>query len=427
MAEPAGAGWAPVLYGRTRYADSWWRVVPEGADHRGWLDEVVRATVADGAGLRDRPRFVLARSGGHRLVGVACQAADLSASMHSDGAREMYCFVGWAASGGPAGPPPGPTWPRLRDGYRQWAGAVYERWMGPVWTSPMSQLRQPRRSGPEQAPWPVSPPAAHPPGGPALAGGVGGPQVVPLSAWERVWDEANAATRPMTVVLGWATMPKAGRDGVTHLGVADAPAQAGLSETVPPGSVPQRRSVSQARPPGPGTASRPGTAVRPRWLMPAIAGGGGLLGMAAVAVLALGLVMGGGERDDPGPDSSLGNSPRTSVPVPAPPKTTSVAVPKTNWLRLTPGPAAVAEEGDAKYKDGRLLAASSSAVLRTIPKEQATEAGCRARVEKRLPGLVQALHEGATYCLKSADRLALLVIDAVEEQTLTVSVTTWPA
>src|SRR6266851_2011254 len=97
--------WAPVVYGRTRRADFWWRAVPAGLGHRGWLADVVPAAVAGGR-LLERPRFLLSRSEDDRiLIGVACRAAELSEDMNSHERRPLYCFVGWvapAARGGTA-------------------------------------------------------------------------------------------------------------------------------------------------------------------------------------------------------------------------------------------------------------------------------------------------------------------------------------
>ncbi|MUN39524.1 hypothetical protein [Actinomadura litoris] len=418
-------GWAPVVYGRTRHADTWWRALPEGIDQRGWLEGVVRAAVAGGAGLHGAPRFVLARSGAHRLVGVACQAADLSDTMHSDGAREMYCFVGWVASGGPSGPPPpGPAWPQLRDSYRSWAGAVYERWMDPVWTAPLSELRWPRRSRPEPAPWPAPPPrpfsAAPPPAG---------AEVVPPPGWEQTWDEANDAVHPITVVLGWESMPRGAHPaglGTVRLGVVGAPAR--LAPVPAPAPVPVPAPVASRpalppRPAPPPQAPRPRPAGGTNRLVPALVGGGGLLGAVAVTVLAVGLSASGGDAtgETPAPTPS----PTPSATTPAPPAPVQVTVPRRGWLTLSPAPAPVADGGDVGYRNRQLFAAESSVLVMT-PGAGATRERCRGLVAGRRAALSFRATPGTGFCLKTATGLAALVVDTVRDGAVTVRVTAWP-
>jgi hypothetical protein len=107
------AGCAPVVYGRIPHSDAWWRAVPN--TDRTWLTTMIHAAVQGGHELAVGPRFLQARAQ-QTLIGVARQAADLSASMHSDGTRELYCFVGWLGTGTP------PTLPELTTNYRTWAG-----------------------------------------------------------------------------------------------------------------------------------------------------------------------------------------------------------------------------------------------------------------------------------------------------------------
>ena len=92
-----GPEWFPIVYGRTRRADRWWRALPGEPDPE-WMRSAVRATVHGGRGLLTGPRLVLSQDGRHRLIGLACQASVLSDTMNSDGQRALYCFVGWAAS-----------------------------------------------------------------------------------------------------------------------------------------------------------------------------------------------------------------------------------------------------------------------------------------------------------------------------------------
>ncbi|TXK35529.1 hypothetical protein [Nonomuraea sp. C10] len=200
--------WAPVVFGRTAGADVWWRVRPPGAD-RQWLENAIHTVIAGGRRLEGRPRFLITVRPGARLVGVACRAIELSRSMHTDGSREMYCFVGWfsAADSG------GPELPDLYDHYPAWAGAVYERHMEPVWNAPVSAVRRPDPGRPGPPPWPVAPP---PPVDPHLVL----PPVIHVNDWDIVWNHALASPAPASVVLGWSTAGRPGA-GVTHLGVLD--------------------------------------------------------------------------------------------------------------------------------------------------------------------------------------------------------------
>ncbi|MFD0748370.1 hypothetical protein ACFQ1L_46315 [Phytohabitans flavus] len=153
MTDTTTKGWAPVVYGRTLNADSWWRAVPAGTGTDGWLDTAVNAAVDGGNTLADGPRFLLSRSHGRLLVGVACRAADLHAEMNQHKGRALHCFVGWLA---PAAAVGGPVAPRLSDletHYRQWAGELYAKWVGPDWDEHRAKLRGPRPSGPVDVPW----------------------------------------------------------------------------------------------------------------------------------------------------------------------------------------------------------------------------------------------------------------------------------
>lgn len=201
-----------MVYGRTAKADVWWRVRPPGID-REWLESAVYAVLADGRQLQGSPRFLISVRPGARLVGVACQAAELSASMHSDGTREMYCFVGWL-SAADAG---GPELPDLYECYPRWAGDVYERYLRPVWNAPVSQVRRPDPGRAVPPPWPVTAP-------PPVDRHVVLQPVIHLDDWDIVWNHALAGPAPARVVLGWRTAGPAGqsaRKGVTHLGVLD--------------------------------------------------------------------------------------------------------------------------------------------------------------------------------------------------------------
>jgi hypothetical protein len=189
--------WAPVVYGRTLRVDRWWRAVPRDVDRR-WLESLVMAVVAGGRRLVDGPRFLLALGSEDRLVGVACRARLLSDRMHSDGSRELYCFVGWSARRSGGWTPEAPALPDLRAGYRRWAAPVYEDWMERDWERPARDLPGPHDTWPEPAPWIATAPAAS--GRLPLDEGS---MAWPSREADVIWEEARAAYRPMAVSVGW--------------------------------------------------------------------------------------------------------------------------------------------------------------------------------------------------------------------------------
>ncbi|MEU4512253.1 hypothetical protein AB0G05_22400 [Nonomuraea wenchangensis] len=266
--------WTPVVYGRTAGADVWWRVRPLGAD-REWLESAVYAVIADGRQLQGNPRFLITVRPGARLVGVACQAAELSASMHSDGVREMYCFVGWLSAADTGGP----ELPDLYELYPRWAGATYERYMRPVWNAPVSQVRRPHPGAAGPPPWPVTAP-------PVVERHVMLPPVIHPDDWDIVWNHALAAPAPARVVLGWRTAGRSGGEGVTHLGVLDREVPR-LDREVPrasappplPSPVPAPALVRDAPAPAPltagGTGPPRGTSTPSLPAMPILLGGAG--------------------------------------------------------------------------------------------------------------------------------------------------------
>ena len=213
-------GWAPVVYGRTAAADTWWQAVPGGTLPTGWLSRVVRAVFAGGRELEAHPRFLLARQPGQQIVGVACPAQHLSHQMHTDGTRELYCFVGWLATrptGADQADLVGPGLDELLGSYPKWAATVYAKVMTPLWDTPMSVPRLPTATQPGAAPWQPSLQLA---AEPVPCPGTG---LWPAQTWERLWAAAMAVPDPLTCVVGWQRANSARRDGVTHLGAADAP------------------------------------------------------------------------------------------------------------------------------------------------------------------------------------------------------------
>lgn len=206
MADP---GWAPLVYARTPARDDWWRAVPEpgpDAPPPAWRAAVVHAVVQGGRDLRHGPRFLLASTGGQRLVGVACRVAELSASMHTDGARELYGFVGWLGRGRP------PELADLQARYREWAGPEYERTLRPVWGLTATQPAPVQPTGPAPAPWgtPVELDAA------PLAAAAGVVDVWPQDEAGRLWRAAAAGTGPVVVVTGLRGSRPGRLVGLTH-------------------------------------------------------------------------------------------------------------------------------------------------------------------------------------------------------------------
>ncbi|GAA2853050.1 hypothetical protein Acy02nite_51020 [Actinoplanes cyaneus] len=250
--------WYPIVYGRTRRADRWWRVLPDGPDPE-WIRSAVRATVHGGRGLPHGPRFALAQDGRHRLVGVACQAAMLSATMNSDGQRDLYCFVGWVGEQRIVQPPRGPSIEALERGYVPWASPVYEHWMGRDWDLHDSQVGEPRRPDGVPPPWqpadedPIQETAWR--FDPAVRYGW------PTSQRSVPWDLARADRRPVTVVVGFPSARDVPVEPPMLVAVADitsptpldarppaaAPPAAQPPEAAPPRSGPHRSAPSEPR------------------------------------------------------------------------------------------------------------------------------------------------------------------------------------
>jgi len=241
----------PVVYGRTRRADRWWRVLPARGD-LDWLKATVLAATSGGAGLTGRPRFVLGGTWSTQLVGVACEASALSRTMNSDGRRALYCFVGWATDRPDVGDPP----PALRDlerGFPQWAGAVYERWMALDWDLHESQLVDAHFSEPELPPWAPRPLTGSPrrdlPADSAAAW--------PLDESDVPWERVRQSARPETVVVGWEHLSDARLEPGMLVSARDVSSpqliavsgRAGLADVAEPPS--GRRSPQTGPPPAP--------------------------------------------------------------------------------------------------------------------------------------------------------------------------------
>jgi hypothetical protein len=207
--------WAPVVYGRTPTSDTWWRAVPEGLNQHGWLSTVVHSALGAGGELKQRPRFLFAQDEKHRIVGVACQASDLSDTMRSIGSRDLFCFIGWVASRTGRSGPIAPEFEELERSYRDWAAPVYARILAEPWHAPPTAYSPPVTTRPERPVWP--PPARQPEPGETPEKGPWAEQ-----AWPSIWAAAQAAREPLTCVIGWQWMNSARFENATHIGVADA-------------------------------------------------------------------------------------------------------------------------------------------------------------------------------------------------------------
>lgn len=194
----------PVVYGRTNRVDRWWRALPPTLDSE-WTRLTVLTATANGIGLEDGPRLLLAQDREHRLVGGACLARDLSETMNSDGRRDLYCFVGWASRWRGCWDEV-PSFDELAASFARWATPVYDQWMSLDWDLHESQLPDCRHSDEQPAPWHVvaratpRPPIGHPAGS-----GVAWPQ----SCANTPWDALRASEAPGLLVTGWQRLSDA--------------------------------------------------------------------------------------------------------------------------------------------------------------------------------------------------------------------------
>ena len=214
------AGWAPVVYGRTKYVDTWWRAVPKDVDAGAgaWLRAKINAVVAGGVELEGGPRFLLAQNARHRVVGAALKVAQLGTTMDLDSRGGLYCFVGWFAARGAAPP----LLADLRDGYRGWAARLYEDVMRPVWEESGLRVQEPRTSEPAPPPWRPAPSHALR-GLTPLAPSAQVPDTWPYEGWDYLWTAATQSPDDLTCVIGWPRAATARFEGVTHLGAVEGP------------------------------------------------------------------------------------------------------------------------------------------------------------------------------------------------------------
>jgi hypothetical protein len=217
--------WQPVLYGRTRRADRWWRVRPYDVDVR-WLNALMLAATGGGEGLADQPRYVLARDRAVVLVGAAARAAVLSETMNSDGSRPLYCFVGWLSKD------PGATVPgleALEALWVPWATDVYEAWMPLDWNKHPTDLADAHEPPFGRPPWTAESTLSVEPA--KLAQGLelsalsapGRPVVVPLETRAAVWRQLYDAPSDFAFVAGPRTTSADPNLVLTHLAMTADP------------------------------------------------------------------------------------------------------------------------------------------------------------------------------------------------------------
>ena len=220
--------WAPVVYGRTRRVDRWWRAMPAGLD-ADFAEDVVRAAAAGGRALEEGQRFVLAQCRRARIVGGVCLSRELSATMNSDEInRPLYCFVGWAAVDQESLPDV-PSISDLTHDFADWAHPVYEQWMGLDWDLHESQVSGPHISEPVLTPWEAS---EAPSPSVTERSPYGETVAWPEEQAAAPWDLLRSASRPGLVVSGWHRLADADVPAgtwivcgdVTEKRVLDAPA-----------------------------------------------------------------------------------------------------------------------------------------------------------------------------------------------------------
>jgi hypothetical protein len=212
--------WSPLVYGRTRMVDNWWRALPQARADQ-WISEMVFAAVAGGRGLTSegQPRYLLARDATRVLLGVTCAAASLSATMNAEvTGRSLYTLIGWTTSDPSACIPPLTT---LREYALSWASAEYERWLAVHWDKPDAPTSS---TSAGQAPWQslAIPPPAIPGNSHPLRRRTGFTLIVPAAQADQLWEAARAARKPVAIVVGWQRWTHADRVILTALSADDA-------------------------------------------------------------------------------------------------------------------------------------------------------------------------------------------------------------
>ncbi|MER7167860.1 hypothetical protein ABT336_17540 [Micromonospora sp. NPDC000207] len=219
--------WSPVVFGRTRHADAWWRAVPTGLTGVDWLTDVVHATVNNGRRIDDGPRFALAQVDGGVLVGVACRATELGTEFGEQAGRRLYTFVGWFGPVRAAAQiPPLAAW---RDRWRDWTRTTYHDWLRIDWDRPARTLHTPHESTPDLPGWVTDPPSfvtpeatapAVPAPAPAPRGTV---WLLPAGHADAGWEAVRRGGGPAVLVVAGDHRRNVLLDGVTHVYAGDVP------------------------------------------------------------------------------------------------------------------------------------------------------------------------------------------------------------
>jgi hypothetical protein len=220
--------WSPLVYGRTRYVDEWWRAKPaEGISPE--QASVVRAVVAGGRGLapQDQPRFALSRDSQQVLVAVACSAASVSGTMNTESReRSLYTLVGWLTDDLRAQVP---SLAEFAVHALDWASAEYERWVALTWEDRVAPWQP---TPPSEPPW--APPET-PVTGERLVFKPGTSLIVPESQAGALWDAARMTTRQVAVVVGWKHRSHADLQSLNAIAAADveSPTRVRASSSAP--------------------------------------------------------------------------------------------------------------------------------------------------------------------------------------------------
>jgi hypothetical protein len=256
--------WAPVVHGRTRRVDIWWRALPAGITQDGPEARVILAAVGggrfpDSGEDAAAPRFVLARLGSGTLIGAACQFRQISTRMHADGNRALYGFVGWFSPSPRVAVPP---LAQVESQWAYWAAAEYDRWMWPVWDETTGRVRRVDQTTPEPPRWQQAGVAAY--DGPEIGPeqfsvyntpGLDYVRVYSSAVRDRIWQGVAVYGREAAVVTGWASPAEAVKAGVTHACVEGLPAAYERIDPVPA----QDRQKAASTPATPGRAYGEGT------------------------------------------------------------------------------------------------------------------------------------------------------------------------
>ena len=328
--------------------------------------------------------------------------------------------------------PAAPSFQELSRNYVAWAGPVYTEVLGKVWTVSATAYCPPERTDPGEAPWP-------PADRELAAAPLPGERLWPEEAWPALWAAAQAASTPLTCVIGWRNESSARAEGATHVGAADAPPrplpvpplpvpqlpvppQPASGPAGPPGRpapsvrVPAPREVSAPQPLAAGRPPAPVRLVEPvraparpvsktlwRLPIPAALGAAALVGAAVGAVITA-LVSGGSPA--------------------APP-----AAPVTIQL-VVPSAAGQAPDTLLSYRDGALSAGQSTARLAVWSGGSAASAStCAAALRATQAAAPIPASAGLRLCVEltgQPGRYGVVEVTTVSPASVTALATVWP-